>query len=120
MSDLEDELIGQLRLVGVEEPVREHGFALPKRRWRFDLSWPNLKVAAEVDGGSWSGGRHTRGDGFEKDCEKFNTAAIAGWTVIHCTGKMVKDGRALDFIQRALAAAIEADEGWSQRPRRDE
>ena len=119
MSDLEDELIGQLKLVDIPEPDREWRFH-PKRKFRFDLAWPRLQVACEVDGGSWSGGRHTRGDGFEKDLEKFNLAAIAGWRVVRCTGKMVKDGRALDFIERAIAAAIEDHGAWNWNRNRDE
>ncbi len=118
-SDLEDELIGQLKLVGIEAPVREYVFA-PPRRWRFDMVWIALKVACEVDGGSWAGGRHTRGDGFEKDIEKMNTAAIRGWRVVRCTGKMVKDGRALDFIEHALAAAREDETEWMKVPKLEE
>jgi len=39
-------------------------------------------LAVEVDGGTWTGGRHTRGAGFEADCEKLNAAVIAGFRVL--------------------------------------
>jgi hypothetical protein len=55
-----------------------------------------------VDGGSWVRGRHSRGKGYEGDCEKANEAAIAGWRVLRVTTDMVKDGRALTTIERAL------------------
>ena len=30
------------------------------RRFRFDFSWPGVKVAVEIEGGEYSRGRHTR------------------------------------------------------------
>lgn len=70
-----------LRSVGLPTPVREHRFHAV-RRWRFDYAWPEQRVALEVDGGVWTGGRHTRGAGFIKDMEKLNTATVAGWRVV--------------------------------------
>jgi len=69
------------------------------RRWRFDFAWHIEKLALEIEGGTWSGGRHTRGKGFENDCEKYNTAAIHGWTILRCTRDMVLDGRAINFVR---------------------
>lgn len=70
-----------LRSVGLPAPVREHRFH-PVRRWRFDYAWIEHKVALEVEGGVWTGGRHTRGAGFIKDMEKLNAATVAGWRVV--------------------------------------
>ena len=70
-----------LRSVGLPAPVREHRFH-PVRRWRFDYAWPGEKVALEVEGGVWTGGRHTRGAGFVADIEKYNAAVLAGWRVV--------------------------------------
>jgi len=61
-----------------------------------------MKVALEIEGGTWVNGRHIRALGFERDCEKYNTAAIKGWKLIRVTGDMVKDGRAITFIEKAL------------------
>lgn len=72
------------------------------RNWRFDFAWPDRKVALEIDGGTRSGGRHVRPDGFERDAEKLNRAAVLGWTVVRVTAAMVKDGRALNEIEAAL------------------
>ena len=74
MSTLETILKFHIDAAGLPEPVREFKFH-PTRRWRFDFAWPDHKVAAEVEGGTWTGGRHTRGSGFEKDCHKYNAAA---------------------------------------------
>lgn len=70
--------------------VREHRFA-PPRRWRFDFAHPGTRVAIELEGGVWSGGRHTRGGGFSADCAKYNAAALAGWTVFRLTAEMLSD-----------------------------
>lgn len=64
-----------------------------KRRWRFDYAWPEKMVALEVEGGVWTGGRHTRGAGFVKDMEKYNRAAVLGWRLLRVTpDKLVSFG----------------------------
>lgn len=85
---------------GLGEPEREYRFA-PPRRWRFDYAWPGLRLALEVEGGTWSRGRHTRGRGYANDCEKYNAAALAGWRVLRVTTDMVRDGRAFLLLDRA-------------------
>ena len=70
------------------ELVREYQFAKP-RRWRFDFAHLGTKTAIEIEGGTWTGGRHTRGSGFVKDAEKYNTAAELGWTVFRLPGPLV-------------------------------
>jgi len=101
MSHLEDLLAFHLRAAGLPTPVRELAFAKP-RRWRFDYAWPDRMLALEVDGATWTGGRHSRGAGIEGDAEKACAAAVAGWRVLRVTGDMVKDGRALEWARRAL------------------
>lgn len=63
----------------------------PKRKWRFDFAHPASKTAIEIEGGVWSGGRHTKPAGFTKDCEKYNAAAAAGWTVFRLTGYHINE-----------------------------
>jgi hypothetical protein len=70
-----------LNVAGIPAPTVEHKFA-QDRRWRFDFAWLEQRVAVEVDGGVWTGGRHTRGKGFLADCEKINRAQELGWCVL--------------------------------------
>lgn len=102
-STLEAEMALQIKAAGLPAPQLEFAFAKP-RRWRFDFAWPDRKVALETEGGEWSGGRHTRGEGFTNDCIKYSEAAIRGWKVIRVTGKMIKEGLAIELLKRALAS----------------
>ena len=78
------------------------------RAWRFDFAWPALMLAVECEGGTWSGGRHTRGDGYAKDTDKYNAASLAGWAVLRFTGDRIESGAALEIIEQALRQRMEA------------
>lgn len=92
-------------LAGLPRPVPEYRFALDLgRQWRFDFAWPNSHLALEIDGGAFIHGRHHRPAGFIEDCVKLNEAVVLGWRVLRVTPQQVKDGTALDFVGRALAA----------------
>lgn len=102
-SDAEAAFATLVRWHALPAPSTEYRF-LPPRRWRFDFAWPGSRVAVEVEGGSWVAGRHTRGAGFEADCEKYNTATLAGWRVLRVTPAMIDDGRAMLWLRAALEA----------------
>ena len=103
-SELEELLAAQIRILGVEEPVRQCRL-VPGRRFKFDFCWPKHRIACAVEGGTWVGGRHTTGSGFERDCEKYNLATLLGWRVLRATSNMVRDGRAVALIEEALGQA---------------
>lgn len=106
-SDLEEKFA---RLWGIfgsrnySSPVTEHTFA-PPRKWRFDFAFLDEKVAVEIEGGHWSGGRHTRGSGFAKDAEKYNRATELSWAVLRYTGDDLKKRPAqiIEQIKQCLA-----------------
>lgn len=100
-SDLETQMMLQLRVNDLPPPVMEHKFH-PRRKWRFDFAWCDEMLALEVEGGVYSGGRHTTGPGFIGDCEKYNEAALLGWKVIRVTSDHIDDGSAVDWVRRAL------------------
>lgn len=91
----------QCQLAGLPMPTPELRFA-PPRRWRFDLAWPEQSLAVEIDGAVFTGGRHTRGAGYEKDLEKLSEALCLGWRVLRVSTGMVRDGRALGYLERLL------------------
>lgn len=110
MSPLETLLLTQCQAIGLPTPEREVRFH-PKRRWRFDLAWPVPQLAVEIEGGTWVNGRHSRGKGFENDCLKQAEALLAGWSLLRVTEGMVRDGRAVRFIERALERLWGVDHG---------
>src|SRR5579875_2148816 len=101
MSQLENDLLALVKLYRLPEPQREYRFEEHRgpsgRRafYRFDFAWPEKKIAVECEGGHWTGGRHVRGYGFEKDCRKYNRAALLGWKVLRFTSAMIRNFEAI-------------------------
>lgn len=98
-SELETELAFQLKAKRI--PFEREVTCVPGRRWRVDFLLPG-RIAVEVEGGSWTQGRHTRGKGFESLCEKHNEHELQGILLLHVTGDQVRDGQALAWIETAL------------------
>jgi hypothetical protein len=88
--------------------TREYRFA-PPRRYRFDFACPDVSgrggIAVEIEGGSWTAGRHTRGAGFSRDCAKYNLAASMGWVVYRLSTSMAADPTEVELIMRAVVPA---------------
>lgn len=61
----------------------------PGRRFRLDFAHPPTRVGIELHGGVWTGGRHTSGAGFSRDCEKRCLLAAQGWLLFELTADMV-------------------------------
>lgn len=95
-------LVSQLKMAGLLSPLTEHRFH-SQRKWRFDLAWPELRLAVEVHGGVYSQGRHVQGEGFTNDREKMNVAQQLGWMILEVTSGQVQSGQALSWIEQALA-----------------
>ncbi|MDC4995479.1 endonuclease domain-containing protein [Acinetobacter baumannii] len=74
----------------------------PKRKWRADFLITGTKILIEVEGGIWSGGRHTRGKGYIGDMEKYNSAAMMGFTVLRFSTEQVKAGVAIKQIEQLV------------------
>lgn len=110
-SNLESMFDTLWRQLGGPPMVPELRFA-PPRRFRFDRAHELARVAVELDGGVWSGGRHVRPRGYENDCEKMNLAAALGWTTFRVTGRMLATDPAgtLEPIAAMIAARTRPDD----------
>ena len=95
--------LGLVRVSGLPDPVMEHAFAAPERKFRFDYCWREQMVALEVEGGAYTGGRHTRGPGFVKDLAKYSLAAAMGWRVLRVTPMQLATDYTIDLLKRAFA-----------------
>ena len=59
-------------------------------------------ILVEVEGGIWSGGRHTRGKGYLGDMEKYNAATVMGYQVLRFSTEQVKSGLAIQQIEGVI------------------
>jgi hypothetical protein len=84
-------LLTEMKQAKLPSPELEHKFH-PTRKWRFDIAFPDQKVAVEVHGAVYANGRLTRGHGFENDREKMNEAQIMGWVCLEYSTGQVMDG----------------------------
>jgi very-short-patch-repair endonuclease len=104
LSELEETLALYMRVAGLPDAEREYQFH-PPRKWRFDFAYcVNKKIAIECEGltAPWMKSRHTTNQGFTKDCEKYNQAALDGWCVLRFTMPQIKSGLAVQQITEAL------------------
>ena len=83
----------------------------PTRKWRFDFTFPEKRLAVEVQGvtniqynanGKPFIGGHQSPQGMKNDLEKFDEAMRLGWNIYLCEQEMVKSGRALQTIEILL------------------
>jgi hypothetical protein len=71
--------------------------------WRADFHIIGHMLLVEVEGGAWTGGRHTTGVGFSNDLAKYDAAMRLGFTVYRCSPEMVKKGHAIETIKQLIA-----------------
>lgn len=94
-------LAGQLHARGIS--YERELMLIPGRRFRFDFLLAEFALVIEVEGGTWSGGRHTTGAGFKSDCVKYNAALELGYRVLRYTTDMVTRGEAIAQVERIVA-----------------
>lgn len=106
MSKLFDEIgtlmemhLKELGLVPFEREFRFHA----QRKWRADFAVPARKLLIEIEGGAWTQGRHTRGNGFTADIEKYNAASCEGFTLLRFTPDMIRRGLDKDVLEHFAA-----------------
>ena len=95
-----DLLCWQLNNVGLPHE-REHRFD-DRRKWRFDIAFPAVKLAIEIDGGLFIDGGHSRGRARINDMERDIAANLLGWLVVRMPPEWVKPGKALAHIEQLV------------------
>lgn len=112
--DYKADFLDHIQLVGL--PLPSHGkgcerkelqFAKP-RLWRFDWAYESQRIAIEYQGGNYTGKGHNTIKNLRNDYEKFTEAALLGWTLILIDSQSVRDGRAVEWVERALKRQTEA------------
>lgn len=97
----------EIQLIAMRIPYESEFRFHPTRRWRADFKLAD-DLLVEVDGGNMMAkivngravaiGRHTKA----ADYEKLNEAAVMGYRVLRFTPTQVKQGTAIEVIERAL------------------
>ncbi len=85
--------------IGFEQEYKFH----PKRKWRADFLIIGTKILIEVEGGIWSGGRHTRGKRLYRGYGEIQLRSNDGFysfTVQHT--EQVKAGVAIKQIEQLV------------------
>lgn len=83
-------LVALCRAHKLPEPIPEFRFHA-SRKWRADYCWPEQRLIVEIDGGIWTGGRHSGGTGQLRDMEKLNAAALLGFLVLRYTPQQMAE-----------------------------
>ena len=97
----EDQFYREVTEAGLPVPERQYQ-GVTGRKFRFDFCWPELHLVAEIQGGTWGGGRHTTGAGYQNDCIRQCLAQLQDWIIYPFTTSMVRSGQALNFITEAI------------------
>ena len=103
-SKLEEDLVFQIRACCLPTSVTQYRLPeIPERKHLWDFAFVEQRLLVDVQGGTWMPkGGHNTGQGIEDDCEKMALATMAGYRVMFVTGLQIKDGRAVEWIERAL------------------
>lgn len=96
-----DQFLIQIKAAKLPIPYQEYRFH-NKRRWRVDFMWKSPPVIFEIEGGVFSNGRHVRGIGFSRDCEKYNEATLLGYQLFRVTPEHILSGKALNWLERVI------------------
>jgi len=78
-------------------PALEYKFC-STRQWKIDIVWIKEKLAVEIEGGIWTGGRHINPSGFLKDVEKYNQLDIEGYDLLRFTPDQIESLEAFESI----------------------
>ncbi len=104
-SDIEILMHQLIRQAGVpEHEIMREVLLVPERNFRTDFYIPAAKLCIEVDGVATGGKHHHQTKaGIASDCEKRNTLLLAGYMVLHFTGRQVRE---VELVRAQLRQAL--------------
>ena len=85
---------------GLPYPKLEHRFS--DRKFQFDFSWPDKKIALEKEGGIFTRGAHGSVTGILRDIEKYNLASSLGWRILRVTPSNLLRMDTINLIKKAM------------------
>jgi very-short-patch-repair endonuclease len=103
-SVLETLALRLLKRFGLPSPVRQHETSVSGRFVRFDLAYPEMRIAIELDGRSAHAAR------WQSDHDRDNATELAAWRLLRFTWD--------DITQRPLYVAVSIAEALGLDPAR--
>ena len=88
-SKLEDKFLVLFTEAAPDITILRWQKVIKGRRFEFDFTLPDQRILVEIQGGTFSGGRHTRGYGYSADCEKLRLATFDDWKVLWYDSKSI-------------------------------
>lgn len=102
-SDLEAGWLRVLTSCGIRPPALQHQLVVAGRVYVLDFAWPSHRVGVEIDGWEFHRDRFT----WDRDHDKANAYAEAGWTVLFVTSRTRREDvirQLRRFISRSSAS----------------
>ncbi len=84
----------------------------PARRWRFDVAFPSMRIAIELDGFGF--GHQSKGQR-RKDNQKANAAVLCGWTLLRYTSAELVPSRIADTIEEVCIVLMNKAKAEKER-----
>ncbi len=103
-SLLEHRYLEASRRARLPEPKKQHSVVIDDREYRIDFAYPAIRLAIELDGWRFHGGR----DAWEADIRRSNALVGDGWTVIRGTWRDVKNdpGPLVSMVANVVAPQL--------------
>lgn len=100
-SALESRILRWLKRARLPQPVTQYRFVVGSRELRFDLAFPEKRIAIELDGFAFHGQRER----YEQDRERDALCIVAGWRVLRFTARSSER-----FVVSTIRAALNCRE----------
>jgi very-short-patch-repair endonuclease len=100
-SHLEQAFATQVKQVGLPEPEREVMLSA-NHAYRWDFVWSRYRLAVEINGGVWTVGGHSTGQGIIRDMTKLRIATLAGYRCFQFHGDAIEDGSAINTVEQFI------------------
>jgi very-short-patch-repair endonuclease len=113
-SALETLALRVLRDSGLPQPVRQYSCTIGGRRVRFDLAYPERRIAIELDGRA----PHLELDTWQSDHDRHNAIEGSGWIVLRFTWHDITQRPTHVIVTVANALQLQPNRWFSVAPKR--
>lgn len=106
-SKLEEKFLVLFTEAAPEITIERQAKVIQGRKFAYDFCLPKQRVLIEIQGGTFSGGRHTRGNGYSADCEKLRLATFDNWRILWYDSKSINTEEIERLVEYARAIRVD-------------